>query len=576
LRVEAAGGPSLLDDETRRTQAFDICSRLDGLPLALELAASRVAHLGAPEVLRRLDDRFRLLAGGLRTAEARQQTLRAVVDWSWDLLDGQERLVFARFSVFAGSGPLDAAEEVCAGDGVAAEDVAAVLVRLGAKSLLSVDRSGPRPRFGMLQTLADYGRWRLAESGEEDRVRRRHARWAARLVAGAETGLRSSAQLEWLPRVAVELDNIRTAVGWLTMHDPSAARARAAARGGGCYLTHQAPPGGTLLSTGLGGSSGPAIPRARALAFAATLGKLSGHLEEAARYGEEAEAAIPPDAPPAVLGSVLAILALADVQSGAVQSVQDVLGRARTCFQGDADRWWVGYVDVAEAIAALYDGRASEALEHLDRSVATMRTVGDEWMALMALVPRAYVDERYGRLGDAAAALEEGLGGADRFRQALEGTPVRLALVTIARARLALIRGAQGRFREAVHLADRAVEEAGLGSPSGVAIAYQARGRALLGLGRRDEGRHDLERAARLFRDLGVGIAVAECLVDVGRSWLEDGDPSAAVTVLEQAQADAAGTEDRHTMDDVLGALAQARAAARSFNQMVDNDAGTS
>ncbi len=563
-RVRAAAGPSLLDDEEGRRQAFAICSRLDGLPLALELAASRVAHLGATEVIRRLEDRFRLLTGGLRTAEPRQQTLRAVVDWSWDLLDYRERGVFARFSVFAGPASLDAAEPVCVGAGVNSEDVAAVLAGLEAKSLVFLDRTGPGPRFGMLQTLADYARQRLAESGEEHEVRRRHARWAGGLLAQAEPGLRSAAQLAWLPRLAVELDNVRAAAGWAATHDPELAMAMAGDLGWFCYMTDQAETGWTLLSAALEGSSGRSTVRARALAFAAALGKLSGHVERAASFGEEAEAAVPPDAPPGVLGSVLGLLALVDVQSGAVHSVRHLLQRARPCLEDPDDRWWHGYVDLADAIVALYDRRAAEAVDLLDRSVATMRVVGDDWMALMALVPRAYLAERDGRLDDAAAALEEGLSGAARFREALARTPVRLALLTVGQARLALIRSAQGRFDEAIQLADRAVEEAGLGSPTGVAIAYQARGRAKIGLGRRDEGRQDLEGSARLFRDLGVGIAVAECLVDVGRSWLDDGDALAALVALEQARTDALGTEDRHTLDHVLRVLADAYAAAGS------------
>ena len=561
-RVESAAGPSVLADEDGRRHAFEICSRLDGLPLAVELAASRAAHLGAAEVIRRLDDRFRFLTGGVRTADARQQTLRAVVDWSWELLDEQERHVFRRFSVFAGSASVGAAEQVCAGAGVSSEDVAGLLARLEAKSLLFLERSGEQPRFGMLQTLADYARERLTESGEDEVVRRRHAEWVADLVAQAEAGLRSGTQLVWLARLGLEFDNVRTAVRWATANDRELALGTAANLAWFCYITDQAETGWTLLSAALDGTSGPGAARARALAYAAALGKMSGHLEEAAVFAEQAEAAVPSDCPRTVLGSVLAVLALADIQSGAVKSVQAQLTRARPCFEDPADRWWLGYLDLAYAIAALYDDRSSEAFDLLDRAVAIMRTVGDDWMALMALVPRAYLAERQGRLDEAAAALEEGLGGAARFREALVGTSVRLALLTVARARLALIRGSQGLYEEAVGLAEQAVDEAGLGAPTVVGIAYQARGRALLGLGRGDEGRADLERAALLFRDLGVGVAVAECLVDAGLSWLADGDPAAAVACLEQARVDALGTEDRYTIDCVLSALADAYAVA--------------
>ncbi|HWC09698.1 MAG TPA: BTAD domain-containing putative transcriptional regulator [Acidimicrobiales bacterium] len=563
-RVESAGGPSVVADEEGRREALEICSRLDGLPLAVELAASRAVHLSAAEVVRRLDDRFRLLSGGPRTADPRQHTLRAVVDWSWDLLDDQERRVFRRFSAFAGSASLDAAEQVCADDEVRPDEVAAVLARLEGKSLVFLDQSGRRPRFGMLQTLVHYARDRLTESGEEEMVRRRHAHWAADLVARAEAGLRSGTQLVWLARLAVELDNVRAAVSWATANDRQLALATSGNLGWFCYMTDQAETGWTLLSAALDGTSGVSPARARALAFAAALGKMSGHLEQAAVFAEEAEAAIPAHGAQALLGSVLGVLALADVQSGAAQSVRALLTRARPCFDHPAQRWWLGYLDLGEAIAALYDGEAAEAFDLLDRSVANLRAVADAWMCLMALIPRAYLAERGGRLDEAAAALEEGLAGAAQFQEALVGTPVRLALVTIGQARLALIRGAQGRFEEAVRLAQRAVDEAGVGSPTVVAIADQARGRAMIGLGRRDEGRADLERAARLFRTLGVGVAVAECLVDVGLSWLADGNAAAAVASLERARADALGTEDRYTINSVLIALADANAAAGS------------
>ncbi len=327
-------------------------------------------------------------------------------------------------------------------------------------------------------------------------------------------------------------------------------------------MTDQAETGWVLLSAALENSSGVSTARARALAFAAALGKMSGHLEEAAAFAQLAEECVPPDEPPVVLASVLGILALADMQSGAVQSVRPLLARARACLNDSSERWWLGYTDVVDAIVALYDGRASEAFELLDRAVATMRAVGDDWVALMAFVPRAYLAERAGHLDDAAAALEEGLVGAARFREALAGTPLRLTLSTIAQARLALIRAAQGRCEEAVRLAERAVEEAGLGAPTAVGIAYQARGRARIGLGRPGEGRADLERAGRLFRELGVGVAAAECLLDIGLSWLTENDAQAAVAALEQARADALGTEDRHTINRVLIALADAYATA--------------
>ena len=561
-RVEAAGGPALLPEGSRRQQVYDLCARLDGLPLALELAASRAAHLDISDVAGRLDDRFRLLTGGLHTAEPRQQTMRAVVDWSWELLDNDERLVFQRFSVFSGSASLAAAEVVCAGDGVGVDDVAGLLVRLADKSLVSVDRSGTSPRFVMLQTLVDYGRRRLAEASEEIDVRRRHVRWVAQFVAGAEHGLRGDGQLRVLAELVAELDNVRAAVTWATTHDPLLALEMAGRLGWFGYMTDQTETVWSMLTAALDVTPGDTAERALPLAFAAALGKMSGHLGESETFGAEAEAAVRAGVPQSVVGPTLAILALADTQSGAVQTARARLESARACFAGTSDRWWLGYVDVGQAVVALYDGRWTEAMELVDRSAAAMRSLGDEWMASIALIPRAYVAERRGLLEDAAVALEQVVRAAAPFAERISGSPVRLPMLGIARARLALVRSAQGRHADAVHLAGLALDEAGLGTSSAVAIAHQARGRALLGLGRTAEGRDDLERAVGLFQKLGVGIAVAESLVDLGGSWLEEGDAATAVARLERARMEAFGTEDRHTIALVLEALADAYAAA--------------
>ena len=561
-RVEAAGGRALLADGARRQQVQDLCARLDGLPLALELAASRAAHLDISDVAARLDDRFRLLAGGLHTAEPRQQTMRAVVDWSWELLDNDERLMFRRFSVFSGSASLAAAEVVCAGEGIGVEDVARLLARLADKSLVSLDRSGVTPRFVMLQTLVDYGRRRVAEAEEEIEVRRRHVRWVAEFVAEAEHGLRGDGQLRVLAQLVAELDNVRAAVTWATSHDPPLALEMAGRVGWFGYMTNQTETVWSMLTAALDVTPGETADRVLPLAFAAALGKMSGHLGEAETYRAEAEAAVTAGVPPSVVGPTLAILALADTQSGAVQTARAHLESARTCFAGASDRWWLGYVDLAQAVVALYDGRWTEAMELVDRSVATMRSLGDEWMASMALIPRAYLAERQGLLEDAAVALEQAVSAAKPFAEKISGSRVRLPLLGIARARLALVRSAQGRHADAVHLAGLALDEAGLGTGSAVAISHQARGRALLGLGRTAEGRDDLERAVVMFHELGVGIAVAESLVDLGRSWLEEGDASTAVARLERARTEAFGTEDRHTIALVLTALADAYAAA--------------
>src|SRR6202022_3582984 len=165
-----------------------ICRRLDGVPLALELAAARVRVLSIAQVASRLDDRFRLLTGGGRTAVPRQQTLRAAIDWSYDLLSEPERVLLRRLSVFAGGWTLDAAEQVCTDvgqDGIWPNDVLDLLAQLVNKSLVTRDER-EESRYRMLETIRQYARDKLLESGEGDRVRDGHLAYFTRLVEEVE------------------------------------------------------------------------------------------------------------------------------------------------------------------------------------------------------------------------------------------------------------------------------------------------------------------------------------------------------------------------------------------------------
>ncbi|MFC7310635.1 BTAD domain-containing putative transcriptional regulator, partial [Streptomyces monticola] len=184
-----------------------ICRRLDGIPLVLELAATRVRALGVPELLARLDDRFRVLAGGYRGAPPRQQTLRAAMDWSWDLLDEPERIVLRRLAVHADGCSLRAAEAVCAGGEVAEEEVLGLLAALVDRSLVVVAKGPHGPRYRLLESVAAYCLERLREAGELDQVRLAHARHYSALAE--QTTLSGTAplpaELSEAPRLPAEL-----------------------------------------------------------------------------------------------------------------------------------------------------------------------------------------------------------------------------------------------------------------------------------------------------------------------------------------------------------------------------------
>ncbi|OPF74297.1 AfsR family transcriptional regulator [Streptomyces antioxidans] len=201
----------LADDAHTLATMVRVCRALDGMPLAIELAAARLRTMSIEQLAHRLDDRFRLLTSGSRTALPRHKTLRAVVDWSWELLTDAERAVLRRLSVFSGGASLEAAERVCAGGAVEREQVLELLTALAEKSLL-IAEGGSAPRYRMIGTIREYAGHRLAEAGESDLVRRAHLAHFTELTETAEPRLRRAEQVEWLATLEAEHDNIGTAM----------------------------------------------------------------------------------------------------------------------------------------------------------------------------------------------------------------------------------------------------------------------------------------------------------------------------------------------------------------------------
>ena len=241
--IEASPAVQLLRDRAgavRRDLSVDartlatmvrVCRALDGMPLAIELAAARLRTMSIDQLAHRLDDRFRLLTGGSRTALPRHQTLRAVIDWSWELLTDAERMVLRRLSVFSGGASLEAAERVCVGDGVEQEQVLELLTALTEKSLLLAEGDSS-PRYRMIGTIKEYAGHRLAEAGESDLARQAHLAYFTELTETAEPHLRRAEQLDWLATLEAEHDNIGSAMrGALAAGEAQAAMRLAAGAG---------------------------------------------------------------------------------------------------------------------------------------------------------------------------------------------------------------------------------------------------------------------------------------------------------------------------------------------------------
>jgi predicted ATPase/class 3 adenylate cyclase len=214
LERAQAGQPNFNITEATAPSIAEICRRLDGMPLALELAAARLRTFSPKQIAENLDQRFRLLTGGSRTALPRQQTLSAAIDWSYRLLDEPERRLFERLSVFQGGFTLEAVEDICTDDELDVLSVLELLPSLVDKSLVAVDSEGDDSRYRLLETLRQFARDRLDESGAADAFRLRHARWFRDLSAEAGKNIRGPQEQEWWRRIDTELDNLRQAMTW--------------------------------------------------------------------------------------------------------------------------------------------------------------------------------------------------------------------------------------------------------------------------------------------------------------------------------------------------------------------------
>ncbi|MHA4852896.1 protein kinase domain-containing protein [Rhodococcus sp. MSC1_016] len=223
LFVERAASavPGFELTEDNQDAVAGICRRLDGLPLAIELAAARLRAMSPEQILQRITDRFVLLTGGARNAPTRQQALRLCIDWSFELCTSREQLVWTRLSVFAGSFELDSAEAICGHD-LDPTGVLDTVTALLDKSILLREESGQMVRFRMLETLRGYGREKSQRAGEHLELSVRHRDWYQQLAVGAETDWISSRQLEWIRRLEREQSNLREAMEFCVLENPRA------------------------------------------------------------------------------------------------------------------------------------------------------------------------------------------------------------------------------------------------------------------------------------------------------------------------------------------------------------------
>jgi non-specific serine/threonine protein kinase len=410
-RAQAVKPDFELTDENRDAVA-GICRRLDGLPLALELAAARIKLLSPEAILRRLEDSLDLLTGGASDLPSRQRTLRDAIDWSYQLLEPPEQALLARLGVFAGGCSLELADAV-AGGGEGVGDSLETLASLVDKSLVRQrDGADGEPRFGLLETIREFALERLEEQGELEELRRRHAERFLALVETAEPELLRANQAVWLERLDVEQDNIRAALAWAS----SAGEIELALRMAGALVRFWSTrglmrEGRTRLSEALASPDGvsPAIlAKARFAAGYAALGE--GDFREAGadfeRSLEQARAASDGQAE----GAALAQLAWLAMAGGEAEEARSLAEQASVLAEEAGDTLVASGSATTLADVALAAQKWDEAIERYEHGLTLRRGLGDRRLIANSLVGLGRAELLRGDNARAAALFEEALG----------------------------------------------------------------------------------------------------------------------------------------------------------------------
>ncbi len=410
-RARAARSNFELNEKNDRAVA-EICRRLEGLPLAIELAAARLRLLTPEALLGRLEKQLQLLAGGARDVPERQQTMRATIAWSYDLLEEDERTAFERLSVFSGGWTLEAADEVMDGDALDA------LEQLADKSLVAVEEHGGEMRSRMLETIRQFAAEKLRERGEEAAVRAAHAAW---VVQFAEAGVREyegPGAARWLAQLDREQENVRAAIEWsLGESDaPEAALRLSAAMAPFWFVRGRWGEGRSWLERALRGDRAPSVVRATALYWIGRMARAQGSYERARE----------------LVGESLALSREIGDRRGAARSLGE-LGLIAYLFEGDleateslsrealalheaaGDEW--GYAQSLGIFARIAETRGdTENLDAvLEQTLAIYRKLGDRRQVATQLYNLGNFAQRRGEYAKATELLEESLTLAREF-----------------------------------------------------------------------------------------------------------------------------------------------------------------
>jgi predicted ATPase/class 3 adenylate cyclase len=389
-----------------------VCRRLDGIPLALEMAAARVRGLAVEQVASRLDQRFRLLTGGSRTALPRQQTLQATVEWSYALLDRAEQTLFNRLSVFAGGWMLEAAEAVCAGGESTPEDVLDLLLRLVDKSLVVADSGAESGiRYRLLETLRHYGRERLVTTEEAALVQGHHAAYFLALAEEAERRFQGGGQRSWLTRLDPEYDNLLAAAQWwIEQGETERSQRLAAALFGFWEIRGHRSQGRAVLKAALATPEATPTPtRVKALAVAGWMAISDEDLAQARALLTESLTLARQLADQHGVGFACLALAHWAGHAGDPAAQCRSARRAVRVLQASGDRWATGWAltELAQAYLGLGDTRTARTV--CTESVALRQELGDRLGEAAALWHLAEICAAEGESVAAQRLLEKAI-----------------------------------------------------------------------------------------------------------------------------------------------------------------------
>jgi predicted ATPase len=534
----------------------EICVRLDGLPLAIELAAARIKLLSPQALLARLSRRLQILIGGARDLPERQQTLRKTIQWSYDLLNTEEQRLFRLLSVFMGGCTLEAVGAVCKTLGDGAMNVEEEVLSLLDKSLLQQrEQTDGEQRFFMLEMIREFGLEYLKAGREEEIARRAHAEHYLALAEEAEPELKGARQIMWLERLEREHDNLREALVWAVQREETALVLRlSVAQTRFWQVRGHLSEGRGWLEQGLTLSKEVEKSlRARALCHAAELASPQGDDDEALALCRQSLTLFQQLEDPHGVAASHNTLGKVTRVRGDYAAAQRLLEKSLTLSREVGDRQAMAQASVYLALGMSERGDYTTARDPYAESLSIYQEMGDLWNCAEVLISLARTMDYLGNTETARVRAEEGLAICRKLGNRVSFTYIRglLFLGTLAFTR--------SDYATAWSLAEEhLLLSRELGDKEGIARAVTSMGRVALYRADYVTARPLLEEALALFRELRYPKNIGYTLADLGRTFLYQGDYAAALPFLQENLEIARELADQRSIAYALGFLGQA------------------